>query len=72
MGEYKEAIKDYDKAIELKPNMAYLYNDRGWVKKNAGLYKEALKDYKKALELEPNNEYAIENMKSLKKEYGLK
>ncbi|MEI0592785.1 tetratricopeptide repeat protein, partial [Brachyspira pilosicoli] len=61
-----------DKAIELEPNTAYLYNDRGWVKKNAGLYKEALKDYKKALELDPDNEYAKSNIANLKKEHGLK
>ena len=56
----------------MEPNTAYLYNDRGWVKKNAGLYKEALKDYKKALELDPNNEYAKSNIANLKKEHGLK
>ena len=53
--QYEEAIKDYDKAIELNPNYSEAYNNRGKDKYNLGLYKEAIEDFNKAIELNPNN-----------------
>ena len=58
----EEAIKDYDKAIELNPNYSDAYNNRGVAKKNSGKYEEAIKDYNKAIELNPNNSDAYFNM----------
>lgn len=55
--EYKGAIEDYNKVIELNPNeIAYL--QRGDCKKYIKEYKEAIKDYDKVIELNPNNEYS--------------
>lgn len=51
----EEAIKDYDKAIELDTNNSMAYNNRGNAKNNLELYKEAIEDFNKAIELNPNN-----------------
>ena len=61
LGNYKEAITDYDKAIELNPEYAEAYNNRGLAKFNLGKYKEAIKDYDKAIELNPKYAKAHNN-----------
>jgi protein O-mannosyl-transferase len=48
-----EALKDYNKAIELKPDYADAYLSRGNLFLNAKRNDEALKDYNKAIELKP-------------------
>ena len=53
LGKYKEAIADYDKAIELNPQYALAYNNRGIAKLHLGDSKEAIADYNKAIELDP-------------------
>lgn len=64
---YKEAIKDYTKAIHLKPQKANTHNNRGWTKYLFGqlkteqgitaeaqkLYQEAIVDVNEALRLKP-------------------
>ncbi|MEI0608286.1 tetratricopeptide repeat protein, partial [Brachyspira pulli] len=72
LDQYEEAIKDYDKAIELNPNNRAFYNNRGVSKENLEEYNEALKDYKKALELDLNYDIARENIKEIQDKYGLK
>ena len=52
---YEEAIKNYNKSIDLDPNNSYAYNNRGLTKNNLEQYFDAVKDYDKAIELEPNN-----------------
>ena len=53
-GDYKGAIADYDKAIELDPDLAVAYNNRAGSKANIGKYKGAVEDYDKAIEIEPD------------------
>ena len=48
------AIADYTKAIELNPNYAAAYNNRGNSKNKIKDYKGAKADYTKAIELKPN------------------
>ena len=43
LGQYAEAIKDYDKAIELDPNSVRAFFARGYMKSSLGLYIEAFK-----------------------------
>ena len=50
----KGAIQDYDKAIELNPNSAYAYNNRGYAKFQLQEDYQAIEDYDKAIELDPN------------------
>jgi len=51
-GDYKGAIADYSKAIELNPNFA-AYHNRGTAKHSLKDYKGAIADYSKAIELNP-------------------
>jgi tetratricopeptide (TPR) repeat protein len=57
----EEAIKDYDKAIELEPNITAGYNNRGLAKNYLKKYEEAIKDLNKAIELDPNYLFAYNN-----------
>jgi tetratricopeptide (TPR) repeat protein len=51
------AIADYTKAIEINPNYASTYYNRGILKKDLKDYSGAIADYTKAIEINPN--YAI-------------
>ena len=53
-GDNSGAIKLYTEAIELIPNLAEAYNNRGIAYKNSGDYHRAIQDYDKAIELNPN------------------
>jgi tetratricopeptide (TPR) repeat protein len=55
--EYELALKAYDKAIELKPDYAVAWSNRGFALDELGRYDEALKAYDKAIELKPD--YAV-------------
>jgi tetratricopeptide (TPR) repeat protein len=47
-------IQDYNKAIELNPDFADAYNNRGIAKYDLGDYRGAIQDYNKAIELNPD------------------
>lgn len=51
LGQFKEAITDFDKAIKLSPKESTYYNSRGFSYHRQGNYKLALADYNKAIEL---------------------
>ena len=48
LGQYQEAIVDYDQAIELDPNFSLPYLNRGNAKLEYGQYQEAIVDYDQA------------------------
>jgi len=50
---HTEAIRDFDKAIELNPQAAEAYDRRGNEHFNLGHIQESLKDFDKFLELRP-------------------
>ena len=54
LGDYRGAITDSNKAIELDPNRANAFDSRGEVKSKLGDYKGAISDFNKAVELDPN------------------
>jgi tetratricopeptide (TPR) repeat protein len=56
VGNYAMAVKDYNRAISLKPDHAEFYRNRGSAKDNMHNSEEAVKDFTKAIELFP--EYA--------------
>ena len=54
-GEYEKAIEDLNKSIELNPNDAIAYDDRGFIYAfDLGKYEKAIEDFNKAIELDPN------------------
>jgi curved DNA-binding protein CbpA len=54
LANYKEAITDYTKAIELDSNYADAYNKRGLCNYKLGEYSEALQDFTKAIYVNSN------------------
>ena len=59
--DYQGAIEDYTKAIELKPDFAEAYINRGISRRNLSDYKGAIEDYTKAIELRPDFAEAYKN-----------
>ena len=55
-GYYQEAVAEYYKAIQLKPNFVEAYSSRGFAYHNMGRHRLALRDFDEAIALDP--EYA--------------
>jgi len=53
-GYYDEAIEEYNKAIELDPNLAEAYQNRAYAYNYKGQYDLTITDCNKAIELDPN------------------
>ena len=51
LGQYLDAISDYDKAIQLKFDYADAYNNRGAAKHHLGQHTAAIQDFDKAIQL---------------------
>lgn len=60
-GHNDEAIAEYSKAIELDPQIAAAYNNRGVIYDNSEQYQSAIENYNKAIELDPNYKIAYYN-----------
>ena len=54
-GNFSEAIKNYNKAIEINPDYADAYYNRGNAKGALGNMQGAIEDFNKALQLNPND-----------------
>ena len=54
LGKFEEALKSFDKAIELDQNYAAVYNHKGWTLTKMGKFHEAIPFYDKAIALDPN------------------
>lgn len=52
-GHFEEAIGEYDQTIELDPEYAMAYNNRGLAYGDLGQLEKAIKDYDRAIELNP-------------------
>lgn len=66
----QKAIELYSKAIELDPNFAEAYSNRGYAKYLLGEEKNALQDYDKAIELNPNLSETYNNRGNAKESLG--
>lgn len=64
----RDALTVFDKAIQLHPHFAILYNNRGNVLKHLGKFQESLEDYKKAVQYKPDFTEAYHNL-SMAKSY---
>ena len=58
----------YSRIIEIDPNIAEVYNNRGILRKEMNDLDGALQDYNKAIELDPNDAMSYNNRGILKKE----
>ncbi len=55
LGNEQEALKAYDQAIDLNPDLDYPYNNRGIIYAHQGQYELALADYNEALRISPED-----------------
>ena len=53
LGNYKQAIDDCSRAIEIKPGYAEAYNNRGNAYDGLGNYSQAIEDYGRAIKIKP-------------------
>jgi len=60
-GDYTDAIADYDRAIELAPDLARAWAKRGLAKARLGDYPGARVDYDEALRLDPEDPAVLVN-----------
>jgi tetratricopeptide (TPR) repeat protein len=61
------ALADADRAVELTPDSAKVYVNRGWIRRQTGNLPGALKDYDKAIELTPQYAMAWSNRSDAKR-----
>jgi len=52
-GKYEEAVASYDKAIEIKPEFADVWNNKGEALRVLKKYEEAIASFDKAIEIKP-------------------
>ena len=69
-GENQEAIARYGRAIELNPQDAYSYHDRGVAKSDSGDQQGAIADFDKAIKLNPKLAEAYYNRGIAKSDSG--
>jgi protein O-mannosyl-transferase len=53
LGNYRQAIEDYGRAVEINPGYADIYYNRGHAYADLGNYRQAIEDYGKAIEIKP-------------------
>jgi tetratricopeptide (TPR) repeat protein len=53
-GQRREALNDFNRALERDPNMALGYADRGFVENDLRQPSKAIKDFQSALKIDPN------------------
>ena len=70
MGDYKDAVADYDLALKFNPQYARAYSNRGIAKDKMGDYKDAIADYDQAIEIRPQYAAAYSNRGVTKNKMG--
>ena len=66
----EKAVSAYDTAIQLQPDYAEVYNNRGNIKNGLDSHDAALDDYEEAIRLKPNFAEAYSNRGSIKFRLG--
>ncbi|TRZ52486.1 tetratricopeptide repeat protein [bacterium] len=61
LGQHRQAIKDYDEVIRLRPDVELTYYNRGGVNYDLGQYQRAIKDFDEAIRLKPDYAKAYNN-----------
>ncbi len=70
LGQYSDAVEDYDEAIRLDPKFAVAYTNRGFAKNSLGQYAAAIEDYDEAIRLDPKDAVAYCHRGSAKDSLG--
>ncbi|MDB9394841.1 tetratricopeptide repeat protein, partial [Microcystis aeruginosa] len=70
LGDYQGAIADYNQAINIKPDYALAYNNRGNAKYDLGDYQGAIADYNQAINIKPDYALAYYNRGIAKYDLG--
>jgi tetratricopeptide (TPR) repeat protein len=65
LGEYEEAIKNYEFVLKDYPNDVAALNNVGWIYAQFGENSKAALYFEKVLEIDPNDEYASANLKDV-------
>ncbi len=61
LGQYEQALADFDHALVLKEDMTWALIRRGEAYRLMGKYKQALANFERALEIDENNAWALAN-----------
>ncbi len=64
-GAFDEATADFDKALEIDPQLADAYYNRALAKQRLGKYQEAIDDYDKVIKIYPQHPKARHSLASL-------
>jgi len=59
MEQYEAALNDFNRAIELNPNLAWALAERGETYRLMKQYEAALNDFNRAIELDPKYTWAF-------------
>src|SRR5436190_2117430 len=70
VGDLGGAIANYDRAIQLDPKDAAIYNNRGLAKQAKGDFNAAIADFNRAIELNPKDAVAYSNRGNARDEKG--
>jgi tetratricopeptide (TPR) repeat protein len=61
-GNQGQALADFDKGIEVEPDYASVYHNKGWYLNKLGSHQEAIPYFERTLELEPGRAVTYENL----------
>ena len=68
--EYKAALKDMNRAVEIETDNSYRYSSRAFIKNAIDDIEGAIADYSKAIELDPKDMVAMNNLGMLYERAG--
>ncbi|MEG4318693.1 MULTISPECIES: tetratricopeptide repeat protein [unclassified Microcoleus] len=69
-GDYQGAIADYNQALQINPNYAKAYQNRGVARRRLGENQGAIGDYNQALRIDPNFALAYSNRGNARRGLG--
>jgi tetratricopeptide (TPR) repeat protein len=61
-GDERQALADFDKGIEVEPDYATVYHNKGWYLNKLCRHQEAIPYFEKTFELEPDRAVTYENL----------
>jgi tetratricopeptide (TPR) repeat protein len=61
-GNERQSLADFDKGIEVEPDYASVYHNKGWYLNKLRRHQEAILNFEKTLELEPDRAVTYENL----------